>query len=326
MGQKVGMTGHNMGQEVGMTGHNMGQEVGITGHNMGQEVGMTGHNMGQEVGMTGHNMGQEVGMTGHKMGQEVGMTGHNMGQVVRMIRHNMGQEVGMTGHNMGQEVGMIGHNMGQDVGMIGHITWGRKHYIQVCNNLHVIFLLKIGACSPQLQRLTYTDVYHPWSSSSLQQVAEKLLDHSQIRGSPTSNISRVMSLIHLMAQSYCQRTWPHLPLTSPRAFISFIQIYLKIASQLQGAIDKEAERLRGAVSRVDQVYDVRKQWTKEMEECSQHQQEAEEEKKFWRRKLMEIEEEERRAKTECEELEKTKERVSVQLTRLQSQRHHQLTE
>ncbi|XP_044139920.1 dynein heavy chain domain-containing protein 1 [Bufo gargarizans] len=199
-----------------------------------------------------------------------------------------------------------------------------RYSMQVRNNLHVIFLQKIDARFPQLMKFTYTDVYHPWSFTSLRNIAEKLLSGSPIRGSLTSNISRVMSSIHLLAQNYCHRMWPHLPLTTPGAFISFIQIYLKVSSELQDVIDTEEERLRRAVSRVEQVFDVREYWTKEMEKCSQRLQEAEQEKKHWSKELEEIREEEGRVKAECEALERTKERVRATLTRLQSQRQNDL--
>ncbi|XP_066445025.1 dynein heavy chain domain-containing protein 1 isoform X2 [Eleutherodactylus coqui] len=201
-----------------------------------------------------------------------------------------------------------------------------RYNIQVRNNLHVILLQKIEVRCAQLQRFTFTDVYHPWTFTSLQQVAEELLDHSQTHGSPPSSITRVMSSIHLLAHNYGQWMWPHLPLTSPRAFISFIQTYRKVSSDLQGAIDEEEERLQRAMSRVEQVHEVQEQWTKEVEKCSQHLQEAEQERKRWSRELEETEEEGRRQTLECEELESTKEKVLLHLTRLQSQRQHQLEE
>ncbi|XP_073421185.1 dynein heavy chain domain-containing protein 1-like isoform X2 [Dendrobates tinctorius] len=117
-----------------------------------------------------------------------------------------------------------------------------RYNTQVRSNVHVIFLQKIRAVPPPVQRLTFKDVYHPWSLPSLQRVSEKVLERYQIRGSPASSISRLMSFIHLLAQDYCHRQWPHLPLTSPKAFITFIHIYMKISSELQETIDKEEER------------------------------------------------------------------------------------
>ncbi|KAM4045601.1 dynein heavy chain domain-containing protein 1 [Anomaloglossus baeobatrachus] len=199
-----------------------------------------------------------------------------------------------------------------------------RYNIQVRSNLHVIFLQRIGAASPSLQRFSFTDVYHPWSLSSLQRVSEKILERYQIRGSPASKLSRLMSFIHLLVQDYSHRQWPHLPLTSPRAFISFIHIYVKVSSELQDSIDKEEMRLRRAVHRVEQLCNVRQECMKEMEKCAGHLQEAGEEMKHWRKDLEKIEEDERRVELECEELETARERVRVRLSRLQGQRRAHL--
>ncbi|XP_056410799.1 dynein heavy chain domain-containing protein 1 isoform X2 [Hyla sarda] len=199
-----------------------------------------------------------------------------------------------------------------------------RYNMQVRNNLHIISLLRIGA--PDLRRVTFTDLYHPWSITSLQQVAENFLDRSSIRGPQPSSISRVMSFIHLLAQSYCHRLWPRLPLTSPGAFISFIQIYLKVSSELQDSIDQEEERLRRAVSRVERIHDVRQHYTKEMEENSQHLQEVEQKKNQWIKEFENLEEEEKRVKEESEELEAAKEKVRAQVCKLQGHRGRQLEE
>ncbi|XP_069825385.1 dynein heavy chain domain-containing protein 1 isoform X2 [Dendropsophus ebraccatus] len=199
-----------------------------------------------------------------------------------------------------------------------------RYNSQVRNNLHVILLQRMGAGSSPLQQVTYTDMYHPWSRTSLQQVADKLLDQSLICGPPACNLSRVMSSIHLLAQSYCCRMWPHLPVASPGAFITFIKIYLKVSSELQNSIDKEEERLQCAVSRIQQVQDVRKQCTKEMETCSRHLLDVEKEKIQWSTELEKMEEEERRVTSECENLESAKERLGARLTRLQGERQQEL--
>ncbi|XP_073525196.1 dynein heavy chain domain-containing protein 1-like [Phyllobates terribilis] len=199
-----------------------------------------------------------------------------------------------------------------------------RYNTQVRSNLHVILLQKIRAGPPLLLRLTFTDVYHPWSLPSLQRVSEKVLEHYQIRGSPASSISRLMSFIHLLAQDYCHRQWPHLPLTSPRAFISFIHTYMKIFSELQETIDKEEARLRRAVYRVQHVSDVQDQCTMKTETCARQLQCAEEETKHWRNELGMIEEDERRVQLECEELERAKERVRARVRRLQGRRRGDL--
>ncbi|XP_069616108.1 dynein heavy chain domain-containing protein 1 [Ranitomeya imitator] len=199
-----------------------------------------------------------------------------------------------------------------------------RYNTQVCSNFHVIFLQKIRAVPPPLQRLTFTDVYHPWSLPSLQRVSEKVLEHYQIRGSSASSISRMMSFIHLLAQDYCHRQWPRLPLTSPKAFISFIHIYMKISSELQKTIGKEEERLRHAMYRVQQVSNVQDECTEKMEECWRQLQEAEKKTKHCRKELEMIEEDERRVQLECEELDRAKERVRARLNRLRSQRESDL--
>ncbi|XP_073468800.1 dynein heavy chain domain-containing protein 1 [Aquarana catesbeiana] len=197
---------------------------------------------------------------------------------------------------------------------------------QVRDNLHVIFIQRGLNPSPWLARYTYTDIYQPWDFTSLYHVSEKLLQQQPgIWSSPVS-LPKVMSLIHLSAQSYCQRMWPELPLTSPRTFISFINIFLKFFAHRRDTIMKEIERLQSAVCRVEEVYAERERWTKEAEILSQRQQDAELETERRRKELKETREGEHQVRAECEELERSKEHVRNQVNTLQGQRQLQLEE
>ncbi|KAM5180437.1 LOW QUALITY PROTEIN: dynein heavy chain domain-containing protein 1 [Mantella aurantiaca] len=197
---------------------------------------------------------------------------------------------------------------------------------QVRDNLHVLFIQRGLSPSPRLARYTYTDVYQPWDFSSLYHVAEKFLQ--QLPGTWTSpaSLPKAMSLIHLSAESCCQRTWPELPLTSPRNFITFINTFLTFSSHRRDDMIREMGRLQEAVSRVEEVSAERERWTQEAEILSQRQQEAEREEERWRRDLEETRGAERRVREECEELERSKERVRSQINTLQSHRHRQLEE
>ncbi|XP_075053730.1 dynein heavy chain domain-containing protein 1 [Mixophyes fleayi] len=200
-----------------------------------------------------------------------------------------------------------------------------RFHVQVRNNLHVIVVQSSKLLSPQLYRFFYIDVYHPWDFSSLHHVAEKLVDQAEnpLCGSEISRISlpRVMSLIHLLAQSYCHRMWPLLPLTTPGAFISFINIYLKYSSELRDRIEKEIGRLQRAVSRMEEVFVERELCTRGTETLSQCLLQAEQETESWRKKHKEIREAEDRLREQCEELERVRDNVKGQVNTLHCQRH-----
>ncbi|XP_063806851.1 dynein heavy chain domain-containing protein 1 isoform X2 [Pseudophryne corroboree] len=198
--------------------------------------------------------------------------------------------------------------------------------VQVRNNLHVIIVQSSKSPSSQLCRLTYVDVYHPWDFSALHHVAEKLLGQAECQlcgpGTLSLSLPRVMSLIHLLAQSYCHRMWPHVPLTSPGTFISFINLYLRCSSQLRGHIETETERVRRALSRLEEVFAEQERCTQTMEALSQCLLEAQKETERWTEQHEGTQAAERRLAEQREGLEQARDELMQQVNRLQTQRTH----
>ncbi|XP_053312160.1 dynein heavy chain domain-containing protein 1 [Spea bombifrons] len=111
----------------------------------------------------------------------------------------------------------------------------------VQSNLHV---LQLQSAMHKPPNHMCPDHYQPWSLCSLENVAQQLLGGSQ--GSPVSRrpLPEVMSLIHLSAQSYCSRFCPRIALASKRAFIGFVDTYVRYLACLSAGIEREQQRLR----------------------------------------------------------------------------------
>ncbi|XP_068122556.1 dynein heavy chain domain-containing protein 1 isoform X3 [Hyperolius riggenbachi] len=198
--------------------------------------------------------------------------------------------------------------------------------LQVRDNLHVIFIWRGVRPPSPLCRYTYTDIYVPWDFSSLQHVAEKLLQEMPGSSTWAVPLHTVVSLVHLSAQSYHQRMWPELPLTSPKAFMTFITTFRRVFSHRNRSIVREMERFQSAVSRVEEVYAEYNRWTQEVELLSQRLDVAEQEAERWRRDLLEVQAAERQVTVECQELERAKQRVGGHVSTLQGQIQQQLEE
>ncbi|KAM9319622.1 LOW QUALITY PROTEIN: dynein heavy chain domain-containing protein 1 [Gastrophryne carolinensis] len=197
---------------------------------------------------------------------------------------------------------------------------------QVRDNLHIIFIQRGVTPPPCMGPYCAMDLYQPWNRASLQAVAEQLLQ--DVPGSCTSAVSlpRVMSLIHVSAQSYCHRMWPTLPLTSPGTFTTFIRIFLSFLSHRKGSILKDMERLQLAICRVDEISAEREKWAQEAEVLSRSLQVATQEAERWRAELEETGNAEQQLRSECEELERAQEQVRGQVGTLQGRRREALEE
>ncbi|KAJ1121057.1 hypothetical protein NDU88_009185 [Pleurodeles waltl] len=211
----------------------------------------------------------------------------------------------------------------------------------VMHNLHVVILLDStgeDTLSPPmiaLLKLTSSvDVYHSWSQETLMEVASHQLkmaiSTSGHQGpgpalmmedqSLLPCICRLLTHIHLSAVSYAGHLSPRLPLITPKTFLDFIDIFFVLMTQLQEADGAHLNRMKKAVSRMDEVKDEVEKYRTEVAKLTEEQRKAAEQTQDC---LKQMEEEKAgldRVIRECQYHETMHARLQCQLEALQSER------
>uniref|UniRef100_A0A8C5MR28 Dynein heavy chain domain-containing protein 1 n=1 Tax=Leptobrachium leishanense TaxID=445787 RepID=A0A8C5MR28_9ANUR len=205
---------------------------------------------------------------------------------------------------------------------------------RVRRNLHIL-LLQNTAQKLQIQnfplgRWINTDQYEPWSLDSLQYIAHKLLGEAghQLCGSWTSPtaLPLAMSLIHLSGRSYCLRFSPRTPLTSPGVFINFIQTFLRVLVCMKQHVQMEGERLRDALSRVQELEDEHNRCLKDFADATQRLQDTEKDVQHWRHQLGMVQGALQRVRDQCQALDNLKEYTDAQVKNVTNQKLREVEE
>ncbi|XP_067420749.1 dynein heavy chain domain-containing protein 1 [Emydura macquarii macquarii] len=112
-----------------------------------------------------------------------------------------------------------------------------------------------------------TEVYQPWSHTTLVQVATQHLEDAlghQPSQSPVpaslqalenslASIATAMALIHRSARCYATHLAPSMPLVTPKSFLDFLHIFLMLSAQLQGQCQTQADRMKLALTKMQAV-------------------------------------------------------------------------
>ncbi|XP_055453428.1 dynein heavy chain domain-containing protein 1 [Psammomys obesus] len=144
-----------------------------------------------------------------------------------------------------------------------------RFYQQVCSNLHMFFLMGDDRAQKHLPstlllrllQLTIASVdrYEPWDQVSLVKIAQQHLE--KVESLPLDDgflkcpdlkasvptLARVMALVHLSSACYHQHVCPALPLTTPKTFLDFLDMFLQQQQQMILQMRVKAQRIHTAL-------------------------------------------------------------------------------
>ncbi|KAM8975647.1 dynein heavy chain domain-containing protein 1 [Pelodytes ibericus] len=338
-------------------GYRKGEVVVFRGCTLGYRKGEVvvfrgctlGYRKGEVVVFRGCTLGYRKGEVvvfrgctlGYRKGEVVvfrGCTlGYRKGEVVVFqgctLGYRKGEVVVFRGctlwYRKGEVVVFRGCTLGYRKGEVVSSLLSHYRFCQlVRENLHIVLLYSSLKKLP-LTELVTAEQYEPWSLHSLQHVAEQLLSATcQPWGTWTCNISLpvVMSHIHQSAHNYCIRHCPLAPLTTPRVFLAFIQTFLRYSASRSEDMKREEERLRAALSRVQEVRIEKERCSEELSIITTRQHQADKEVEHWRQQLGKVQESAWKVRVQCDSLGRMKEYTGAQLNIVRTHRLQELEE
>eukprot|EP00072_Mus_musculus_P038285 XP_006508453.1 PREDICTED: dynein heavy chain domain-containing protein 1 isoform X6 [Mus musculus] len=144
-----------------------------------------------------------------------------------------------------------------------------RFYQQVCNNLHMFFMVGDNQAQNQLAptlflnllQLTIASVerYEPWDQASLVRIAQFCLenDHSLPLDDGSlkypdfkhliPNVANIMARIHVSSACYHKHMCPALPLVTPKTFQDFLDMFLQQQQQMVLQMRMRASRIQTAL-------------------------------------------------------------------------------